>query len=320
MKASIILATYKRVPLVKDTLTCLINQEYPEENYEIIIVDNSFDQCIELERLVRESLFQNIIYLHEPKNGATNARHTGVRHSKGEVLIFIDDDVLFDKTWLIYMLNPFKSPKTGLVAGKVVLKYEVYPPPSWILQFNSYLSGLDYGEKGGYLEPYSGVYSCNMAIRANVFSEVKGLNVCYYGDEKLLYLSGDGESGLAKKVYDSEYLVWYSPEAMVLHRVIKTRISISYMHKRAVNAGIETVYRLYRYNNQSILLLCLKYYPKFIVKCNIHRLLALFYKKETDKRIKHYISSTQHYSSSKQLLILLISKSTRNHTKRKDYL
>ena len=145
MKASIIIPTYNRATLLFDSLRCVSQQDLPSEQYEIIIVDNGPQMSTEVQALSRENALPSIRYLHEPKNGPTNARHKGVKASTGEILVFIDDDILCEPQWLGKLLAPFEDPAISLVGGKVVLKFDE-EPPAWIYQFKSQLSGLDLGD------------------------------------------------------------------------------------------------------------------------------------------------------------------------------
>jgi len=40
---------------------------------------------------------RKVIYIKEPKIGLYNARHTGARVAKGEILVYVDDDVICDR-------------------------------------------------------------------------------------------------------------------------------------------------------------------------------------------------------------------------------
>lgn len=306
------------MPSLTDTLKCVATQDYPKDQYEIIIIDNGLTPAENLRELCDETALPPIRYIHEPKNGATNARHTGVKLSKGDFLVFIDDDILCDPTWLGKIVAPLENKNVALVTGKAVLKYEA-EPPEWIGQFRMYLSGLDYGDDEHVLSKDESVCSCNMAARRDAFFQVGGLNVCYYGDPKLLHYSGDGECGLARKIHNAGYKIWYSSEAWLYHRVAPGRITLEYMERRAKNAGIETVFRLYRYDATHCVELILPAL-KFAAKSVCHWVLKWTTKAKSHAWFGHHVASLQHFHSLVQCGRLLCSKKLRSHTKTPTYL
>ena len=149
------------------------------------------------------------------------------------------------------LVKPFKDTSIHQVGGRVQLEYESKPTKFVLDNFENYLSKFDNGDQNYLL--FSISYSCNMAIRRTTFYEVGGLNVCYYGDEKLLYMSGDGECGLSRKLHIKNYNILYASRAIVHHWVPSERIEMEYFRRRMKNAAIETMYRLFRYNNYLLL-------------------------------------------------------------------
>lgn len=87
---SIIVPTYNRAELIKNTLLSLINQTY--QNYEIIVVD---DGGKDNTKEIVESLNHPKISYHWKKNAERGAaRNFGAKLAKGDVLNFFDSDDL----------------------------------------------------------------------------------------------------------------------------------------------------------------------------------------------------------------------------------
>lgn len=320
MKASIIIATYMRAPSLRDTLACVTQQDLEPEEYEIVVVDNSLSPSTEVRKAAEaySKQFRNLRYLHFAPNGATSARHFGVKAARGECLVFIDDDVLCEPGWLRQLLQPFSDARVGLVFGKTVLRYEV-EPPAWAAAFSVFLSRLDLGEQSRQLVPYETGYSCNMAVRARVFGEVQGLNPCYFGDPRFLKYCGDGECGLARKVHDHGDRVWYSVEAWLHHRVVAQRLSPDYMLRRARTSGVESVYCYFRYEKPGLVrlgghaLMCL-------AKAAVRQVLALPHGPSSNPAVRGRAAACHHWHAFRQSVRLLASPELKAFVRRPDYM
>lgn len=95
IKVSIIITTYKRATMLQRAIDSVLNQTY--ENIEVIVVDDN-DNDTEYRKQTENIMekYKNnskVKYIKHDKNmnGAV-ARNTGLKHSKGEVICFLDDD------------------------------------------------------------------------------------------------------------------------------------------------------------------------------------------------------------------------------------
>jgi glycosyltransferase involved in cell wall biosynthesis len=101
-KLSIIIPTYNEERDISNCIFSLLEQSY--KNFEIIVVDDgSTDNTIK-----RIALFKNrkIKVLKQNHKGPGEARNLGARNSKGEILIFIDADMTFEKNYLKNLIIP----------------------------------------------------------------------------------------------------------------------------------------------------------------------------------------------------------------------
>ncbi len=94
MKVSVVIATYNRRGLLDRCLECLFRQDYPKDQYEIIVVDDGSSDGTK-EMVEGKSPSCGLKYLkHKERRGQSRAKNLGINHAHGEVIIFIDDDVL----------------------------------------------------------------------------------------------------------------------------------------------------------------------------------------------------------------------------------
>ena len=110
---SVIISTYNRSKELKETLSSILTQETTLPK-EVLIVDDSDDG--ETERLFEDMRKEfeakniNLIYIKNPKQKSlTVARNIGVEHSRGDVIVFLDDDVTLDKNFFAEVLYVYKN-------------------------------------------------------------------------------------------------------------------------------------------------------------------------------------------------------------------
>lgn len=93
-KFSIIVPVYNVEAYIDECLLSLINQTYP--NLEIVIVDDgSNDNCPCICDIYAKK-DNRISVIHQPNRGLSSARNTGILHSTGDYVVFVDSDDLLD--------------------------------------------------------------------------------------------------------------------------------------------------------------------------------------------------------------------------------
>ena len=259
-----------------EALRSVRKQDFPASDYEIIIVDNAPRSIPALAVLHQPLGMPSLRYIHEPRTGLHHARHAGARAARGEILVYIDDDVICPPEWLTAMIESYSSSQVGMVAGKVELLYEK-KPPDWLAQFRDILSALNWGDRPHAVSAPLGPVGCNMSIRKSLLFEVGGFNPDGFGDRRLLRFRGDGECGLARKVHETKWVIWYEPRAFLNHRVPAARMTAEYIKKRSALSGIENAYSSLRYQTLSMskilyrCLGCLAYSLYYQIMAALHR-------------------------------------------------
>lgn len=129
MLVSIILCSRDRPKYLEGCLNSIKKTQLPLDT-EIVFIDNSSDDIKTLRKNKNISDFYNCVYIREPIRGLSRARNTGVRNSTGKYVVFVDDDFLFEKMWLMNILNNFKKNQevtccTGRVLPYLHNKYSV---------------------------------------------------------------------------------------------------------------------------------------------------------------------------------------------------
>jgi len=180
---SIVIPVFNRIHLLKKCLThlfhCIDHENH--KDVEVIIVDDySTDniKCLIDQLPVR-------FYRMKKKSGPAITRNFGIYKAKGDIVLFIDSDVLLQRDALTRIKNSFKTNKNiSAVQGN----YSKHP---YYLNFaTKYKNSLlhhnfsKYNKKFGY-----GIATFCVAIRKNILVELggfnEGINHVSYEDEEL---------------------------------------------------------------------------------------------------------------------------------------
>lgn len=109
MKLSIIIPTYNEEKHIKSCIESLLKQDYCD--FEIIIVDDgSTDKTREILQGFAEK--QKIIFLKQNHLGPGHARNLGAVLAGGEILVFVDADMVFAKEFLHELVKPIIDGKS----------------------------------------------------------------------------------------------------------------------------------------------------------------------------------------------------------------
>ena len=244
MKVSIIIPTYNRSDVILRSLETWTKQTIPSTDFEVIVVDNnSTDNSAQLIKTFIAD-YPNFYYLLETKAGSTNARHAGAKLAKGDILIFCDDDGLFNPECVQEVLNVYAAnEKVDALAGKIEIAWDD-TPPNWIVPYEFMLGKLNYGESvvtGTELYLNGGIFS----IKKSVFYKLGGFNPDLIGN----YLVGDGDTGLVIKLHNEKRLIGWTPFATMQHlQFVSKQGTERDMGRRFYNVGISTSYGVFRAN------------------------------------------------------------------------
>lgn len=111
MKISIIIPTYNEENVILDCLESLEKQSL--KDFEVIVVDDgSTDKTIELLKQFKVKNYKlDILFGNHRGPGA--ARNLGVKSAKGDILVFVDSDMTFDRHFLKMLIKPIVAGKTN---------------------------------------------------------------------------------------------------------------------------------------------------------------------------------------------------------------
>jgi len=302
-----------RSSYLEDCVRSLAEQRLASGGHEVLVVDNTGAGT--LRPLVEHAGVSGLAYVHEPGPGLHRARHAGARAARGEIVVYVDDDVIALPGWLAAIVAPFADPSVGCAGGKVLPRWEAEPPPWWKGVPPYFLSLLDLGEAARDFGPEEGAHGCNMAVMRKALFACGGFNPDAMGDPRLIWLRGDGEIGLQTKLRQAGYRTVYAPGAVVHHRIPAARLTRTSAHRRAFSEGITDSYREVRRNPARSLLL------RHGVGCSVRALrdAARSLLRRPDASVTARIGMWYWYGRAMHQLRVLASARLRAHVLRHDY-
>jgi len=125
---SVVIAVRDEEKNIPDLLEALAHQTLPKDQFEVIIVnDQSDDNTVKIiENFMKKDRFllrlvESKINPNQETSPKKNALLTGIKSSKGEIIVMTDGDCLFGKNWLKTMVSPFAHEEKQFVSGPVVV-------------------------------------------------------------------------------------------------------------------------------------------------------------------------------------------------------
>lgn len=174
-KISIVIPTYNRHAHLTLAVKSVLPQAV-EYGAEILIVDNnSSDETRQTVSGLTTSHPHTVRYVFEPLQGNSYARNTGIQQSQGEIVAFIDDDVVVANDWLEVLIAALdERPEVSFVGGKVLPLWSEQPPEWLTIEHWAPLAILDYGSQELPIssETPLGLLTANIAFRRAMFDEV----------------------------------------------------------------------------------------------------------------------------------------------------
>ncbi|WP_159790424.1 hormogonium polysaccharide biosynthesis glycosyltransferase HpsN [Sodalinema gerasimenkoae] len=220
LSISVVIPTFRREAALRDTIADVLKQDYPQ--FEVIVVDQTADHEPETDRYLQDlSDGGKIAWYRVDWASLPGARNYAVRRAKGDIIVFIDDDVQLEPQYLeTHARNYRDRPEVGAVAGRVfdrmkladsggALKIEDLPPEAMDPGIAWYHIDLVHTIKPQQVLSARG---CNMSFRRELFEKF-GLHF----DERYRGSAVREESDFCLQFRKTNRQIWYDPEASLIH-------------------------------------------------------------------------------------------------------
>jgi glycosyltransferase involved in cell wall biosynthesis len=217
MQATVVIPTFNRSKRLGELLRCLTNQGDALARV-VVCDDGSTDDTAEVVRSFAGRL--PVVYAHQENRGfrAGQARNMGIARAVGEVIVFVDDDVLVAPD---FVAGHLAAHVAGASAPRLAVGYRSRAfdfhrdQPAWddILRAEADDRVSEIGPDGhgigSHATPWFFVYSCNFSVTRHPSEEVR------FDDAFVGWGMEDIELGY--RLHRRGYEVVSAPRARVLH-------------------------------------------------------------------------------------------------------
>lgn len=219
---SIVIPSFNEEERIERCLVSLVQQDFPREEYEIIVVDGgSKDKT----REIAEKYADLVFIQTSPKVGG--ARNDGALRARGEIIATTDADTILPPDWLSRIRQDFLDPEVVMLYGPVkpieaTIKNQFYLFLANSFAHIGYLTGTILFTLG-----------CNSAFRAESFKKAGMYRVSDAGDDleiahrmrrigkvkfdRKLFVSFSmrryDQFGALKSIYEWFYIVFHGGDA-----------------------------------------------------------------------------------------------------------
>ncbi len=181
MYISVLIPTKNRSLKLGRTLQGLCSQSVSGRAFEVIVVDNGSDDQTSRTVLSYTNRFDHLKLLKESKPGAAAARNRGMQVSQGDVIVFLDDDVIPDDHWLEEHVKSHRQYPDAAVLGCVR-----FPWTGNESAFHSMLTHRpellqSYQFPDSLNVPFLHFYTCNLSVPRSFLSKGEAFDEAFTG-------------------------------------------------------------------------------------------------------------------------------------------
>ena len=237
---TVVVATRERPDSLWVCLDSLLSMEYVD--FEIVVVDND-PQTSRTADLIADRFAPLVRYVRENRRGLASAHNCGLAQAQGQIVAFVDDDVVVDRHWLTGIAEGFAATsQVGCVTG-LILPAQLDTPAQLLLERHG---GFDKGFKQRIVDtdshrPQDPLFpftpgrlgsGANMAFDVEVLRRLGGFDSAIGAGT--FARGGDDLAAFFRVVVSGQRLV-YQPSAVVWHRHHR---EMAALHNQAFGYGV----------------------------------------------------------------------------------
>jgi len=178
----------------------------------------------------------------DSRQGASFARNIGAKEESGEIVAFVDDDVVLSPDWAENLVKPYRLNSVVGVTGQVLPLWEEkgwewFPEEfDWVFGCSRWL-GLHR------ITEVRSVIGANASFRKEAFNLAGGyltkLGACHLQHEKSheLHVFGEETELSIRTRTITGGIILYTPRAKVYHKVQRGKLSWRFISQRAYQVG-----------------------------------------------------------------------------------
>ena len=236
-----------------------------------MVNNNSTDDTAEqFAAFAKEHADINIRLVDEPQQGLSYARNRGIVESKGQFLVFIDDDETINEGFVSAYIDLFQNHGAFIATGALKVCYDS-ARPKWMSHYTEKMiaNPLDLGNEIITITRSVMPTGGNMAFNREVFNLYGNFDTSLgrRGNE----LFGGEENDLFNRIRDLGERIIYTPHAIAYHHIADKKLTAEYFDKLSYGVGVSKRLRAEKYGTEQEL------FADERAKQRYTKLLALFY-------------------------------------------
>ncbi|WP_440769559.1 glycosyltransferase [Natronorubrum sp. DTA28] len=223
-QVSVVVPVYNDPAGLRDTLDSLTTQTYPTDAYEVLVVDNgSTDETPAVAREFADDHDRITVLVEDEVQSSYAARNRGIEHANGEILAFVDADMIAEEEWLVDAVGAFERTDAEYVGCNV----EMVPSEDGdsLAERYNLRTGFPIDH---FVENLGFAPTCCLLVHRSVIDDVGSF------DSRLIS-GGDREFG--HRVRDSGRELQFAPDATIYHPTRSTADAILRKSRR-VGRGV----------------------------------------------------------------------------------
>ena len=237
---SVIICTYNREKYLYDALKSIAEQEYPKEQYEIVLINNNSTDSTEdiCRRFQCDFPDVSFHYVVEHRQGLSFARNRGIDESQGELLIYVDDDATVFPAYLQTYHDFFQNHPDAIAGGGPIYPVFEVPEPKWMSPIIRTLLGgyLYFGDKIKIFKNGKYPGGGNAAYRK------KDLEQFGYFNTELgrtgSGLLGSEEKDMFDRFRNAGRPFYYIPQAAIYHYIPESKLTKKHFRELCYSIGV----------------------------------------------------------------------------------
>lgn len=208
MDISVLICTYGRPEMCREAVAALLPELPP--NGEIIVVaqPNPSSQAMPLVA----DLDKRVTLLLQTEPHLAKARNAGLAKSQGEIVLYVDDDILPRPGLFRQHLLAYKDPRVGGVAGRILTpgidSKTTCDPKALDPEWQWWCADFDHDTRA----PVLTARGCNMSFRRQLLIQAGGFDTNFAPP-----FSFREDSDISFRVRGLGYLILYEPTAALIH-------------------------------------------------------------------------------------------------------
>ncbi len=212
---SVVIVTYGREQVLLDTIEQLLPQiDQTAGALELLVIDQTADHLPETQAALSQwAEHHQIRWLRLPEPQLTHAMNLGLLEAKGEVVLYVDDDIRPQPNLLQNHLAVYdRKPEVWAVVGQVIQPGEQPEALSYQPKGNFLFRYMDFPFRStipGYIE---NAMAGNLSVRRSRALELGG-----FDEQFIPPVAARFESEFAKRLVRAGGRIWFEPSASIHH-------------------------------------------------------------------------------------------------------